>query len=185
MNLAQARYIAILTPAILLALSACKQPVNEPVELLDKVSVSDRGASEAAPTGKIIEIMMYTVDPDDQSRQHVFKPRLVTAQVGDTIKFIPSEPSHQLSTINTMLPEGVTGWEGAINEEVSFVIPKPGIYGFQCVPHYAAGMVGVVIAEGDGKTSNLDFARTSAHLGLGVPQFAEIFAEAEERGFLD
>lgn len=186
--------LASIAPAGLLALSACGQPgegqSNDAAEaaLAQSDAVSSSGAdaaNEIEPNGTVIEILMYTVDPDDSSRQHVFKPRLVTAKVGDTIRFVPTEPSHQSSSISAMLPDGVRGWEGDINEEFSYVLPAPGIYGHQCVPHYAAGMVGVIIVEGEGKTDNLDFAKMSGHPGLGVPQFVEIFAEAEELGLLD
>ncbi len=201
MTLRRAHLLASLAPAALLTLSACDRGADESgtasadgaeapqqSELAQadlSATGADRAANDVEPNGTVIEILMYTVDPDDSSRQHVFKPRLVTAKVGDTIRFVPTEPSHQSSSISAMLPDGVRGWEGAINEEFSYVLPAPGIYGHQCVPHYAAGMVGVIIVEGEGKTDNLDLAKMSGHPGLGVPQFVEIFAEAEELGLLD
>ncbi len=168
-----------------LALSGCDRPIPEPIEAPEAIPAADFEELEVEPTGRVIDIFMYTVDPDDPGELHVFKPRLVTAKVGDTIRFIPTETSHQSSSIAAMLPEGSRGWEGEINEEVSYVVPAPGIYGFQCVPHYAAGMVGVVIVEGEGKLDNLERARDSAHPGLGVPEFVEIFAEAQARGLLE
>lgn len=171
--------------AALLALSGCERPIPAPIEAPEAIPAADFEELEVEPTGKVIDIYMYTVDPEDSSQQHVFKPRLVSAQVGDTIRFIPSETSHQSSSIAAMLPEGSRGWEGAINDEVSYVLPTAGIYGFQCVPHYAAGMVGVVIVEGDGKLDNLERAKQSAHPGLGVPEFVEIFAEAQMLGMLE
>lgn len=167
------------------ALTGCERPVPAPIEAPEAIPSADFEELEVEPTGKVIDIQMYTVDPDDPGELHVFKPRLVTAKVGDTIRFIPSEPSHQSSSIAAMLPEGSRGWEGEINKEISYVVPAPGIYGFQCIPHYAAGMVGVVIVEGEGKLDNLQRARESGHPGLGVPEFVEIFAEAETRGMLE
>ncbi|MFU7528474.1 plastocyanin/azurin family copper-binding protein [Qipengyuania sp. ASV99] len=177
---------------MLLTLSACDRPAPSPEQASSDALATARsdtasrpGGAETTPTGKVIEIRMYTVDPDDLSRQHVFKPRLVRAEIGDTIRFVPTEVSHQSSSIGAMLPDGVSGWEGAINAEVSYVLPAAGLYGFQCVPHYAAGMVGLIVVEGEGKTDNLDAARAASHPGLGAPQFSAIFAEADERRMFD
>ncbi|MEO1487985.1 MAG: plastocyanin/azurin family copper-binding protein [Pseudomonadota bacterium] len=108
----------------------------------------------------------------------MFKPRLVTAHVGDTIKFVPTDPTHQSSSIESMVPAGVEGWEGKINEEVTYVIPATGVYGYKCVPHYAAGMIGmIVVGEGD-ELTNLAAAKEASHPGLAGREFGEIFEEA-------
>lgn len=135
--------------------------------------------AEAAPavegTGTVIEIAMYTKDPDDSSKLQVYKPRLVTANVGDEIKFVAANPTHQSSSIPGMIPDGVEGWEGKINQEVSYVIPKAGVYGYKCVPHYAAGMVGLIVVEGG---DNVEAAKAVSHPGLAGRVFGEIFEEA-------
>lgn len=127
-------------------------------------------------TGKVIEIKMLTRDPDDPAGLQVFKPRLVTAQVGDTITFIPTDPAHNSTSIEGMVPEGVEGWDGPLNTEVSYVIPKAGVYGFKCLPHYAAGMIGLIVVEGGG--DNAEAAKGLSHPGLAGGEFAELFEEA-------
>ncbi|KWV94462.1 plastocyanin/azurin family copper-binding protein [Erythrobacter sp. AP23] len=138
---------------------------------------------EVEPNGNVIEIQMLTRDPDGSGMQ-VFKPRLITAQVGDTIRFVPTDPTHQSSSIAGMIPEGTRGWEGEINQPVEYVVPKPGIYGYQCVPHYSAGMIGLIIVEGEGMLDNLEAARAVSHPGLAGREFGEIFDEAEAQGML-
>jgi pseudoazurin len=151
-------------------------PAAEETAAAAEEAVEPVPAAEA--NGTVIEINMYTRDPDDSSGLQVFKPRLVNAKVGDTIKFVPSDPTHQSSSIEGMVPAGVTGWEGKINEEVTYVIPATGIYGYKCVPHYAAGMVGmVVVGEGD-ELTNLEAAKNVTHPGRGKSAFQEIFTEA-------
>lgn len=137
---------------------------------------------EVEANGTVIEVNMYTRDPDDSSGLQVFKPRLVKAAVGDTVKFIPTDPTHQSSSIEGMVPAGVTGWEGEINKEVTYVLPKAGIYGYKCVPHYAAGMVGMIVVEGD--IENLDDAKGISHPGLAGREFGEIFETAEAEGMI-
>lgn len=152
------------------AAPAAEEPAAEEPAAEEVVEVP---AVEA--NGTIIEIEMYTKDPDDSSKLQVYKPRLVTANVGDTIKFLPTNPTHQSSSIDGMLPAGVEGWEGKINEEVSYVIPAAGVYGYKCVPHYAAGMVGLIVVEGG---DNVDAAKAVTHPGLANRAFSEIFEEA-------
>lgn len=138
---------------------------------------------EVEPNGTVIEVQMLTRDPDGSGMQ-VFKPRLITAQVGDTIRFVPTDPTHQSSSIEGMIPEGTRGWEGEVNKAVEYVVPKPGIYGYKCVPHYSAGMVGLIVVEGEGKLDNLEAARAMTHQGLASREFGEIFDEAEAQGLL-
>ena len=153
--------------------TAAEAPAEETAAEAPAEDVAEVPAVEA--NGTVIEIEMYTKDPDDASKMQVFKPRLITASVGDTIKFVPTNKTHQSSSIDGMLPAGVEGWEGKINEEVSYVIPAAGVYGYQCVPHYAAGMVGLIVVEGG---DNVEAAKAVKHPGLASKAFDEIFEEA-------
>ncbi|MEM1132863.1 MAG: plastocyanin/azurin family copper-binding protein [Pseudomonadota bacterium] len=139
---------------------------------------------EVEANGTVIEVQMLNADPDDPTKRMVFKPHILKAKVGDTVKFVPTDPAHQSSSLPDMVPAGVTGWEGQINKEVSYTFPKPGIYGYKCVPHVSAGMVGVVIVEGEGMTDNLEAAKTAAGslTGLGKKTFEDIWAEIEADG---
>ena len=171
----------------LLALAACgsradeetAEPAAAPAPAATETAAAAAVAAEpeVEPNGTVIEVQMLTRDPDGSGMQ-VFKPRIIKAKVGDTIKFVPTNPTHQSSSIEGMLPEGARGWKGEVNKEVSYVVPKPGIYGFECVPHYAAGMVGIIIVEGEGMDANLAAAKAVKHPGLAGKKFEEIFAEA-------
>lgn len=133
---------------------------------------------EVEANGTVIEVQMYTKDPDDASGLQVFKPRLVKAKVGDTIKFVPTDPTHQSSSIDGGVPAGAAGWKGEVNKEVSAVMSVPGVYLYQCVPHYAAGMVGMIVVEGEGSDANVEAAKGITHPGLAGKAFEAIFAEA-------
>lgn len=175
--------------ASLATLSACGGGAEAPATEETEAAAAEETATEApaeevaeAPAveanGTVIEVQMYTKDPDDASGLQVFKPRIVKAKVGDTIKFVPTDPTHQSASIAGMIPEGVKGWEGKVNEEISYVIPKEGVYGYKCTPHYAAGMIGlVIVGEGDA-LANLEAAKGVTHPGLAAREFKEIFEEA-------
>ncbi len=190
--------LAAVAVASLATLSACgggqdAAPTDEATEAAPEATETEEAAPEAAApvapeveaNGTVIDINMYTRDPDEPSGLQVFKPRLIKAKVGDTVRFIPTNPTHQSSSIADMIPEGATGWEGEINQEVSYVLPLPGIYGYQCVPHYAAGMIGLIIVEGEGMTANLEAAKAVSHPGLAGREFTEIFEQAEADGMLN
>ncbi|WP_298468465.1 plastocyanin/azurin family copper-binding protein [uncultured Erythrobacter sp.] len=192
--------LAAVAVASMATLSACgESPYQEPTEEATEAAATEATETEeaasteaAAPeapeveaNGTVIDINMYTRDPDEPSGLQVFKPRLIKAKVGDTVRFVPTDPTHQSSSIADMLPEGARGWEGEINQEVSYVLPLPGIYGYQCVPHYAAGMIGLIIVEGEGMTANLEAAKGVSHPGLAGREFTEIFEQAEADGMLN
>ncbi len=174
--------VALASLATLTACGGAQAPAQEEAATAPAATATPEPAVEPVPAveanGTVIEIQMYSKDPDDSSKMQVFKPTLVKAKVGDTIKFVPTDPGHQSSSIDTMLPAGVTGWEGKINEEVSYVVPAPGVYGYKCVPHYAAGMVGLIVVEGEGMDANVAAAKGVTHPGLAGKAFNEIFAEA-------
>ncbi len=74
----------------------------------------------------------------------VFEPSYVKAAPGDTVRFLPTNPSHNAETMSNMLPAGVTPVKGAMNKEMTLKVTKPGIYGIKCMPHYSMGMVALV-----------------------------------------
>jgi pseudoazurin len=176
--------IAALSWASLAACGSLADETGVPDTSVEETGPVAPEEPEVEPNGTFIEIRMYTRDPNSDSGMQVFSPRLVTAQVGDTVTFVPADPTHQSSSIPAMLPEGAEGWEGEINEAVSYVLPKPGIYGYQCIPHYSAGMIGMIIVEGEGKLDNLEAAQAVTHPGLAEAEFEEVFAQARAEGLL-
>ena len=86
----------------------------------------------------------------------VFEPALVKIAPGDNIHFVAASKGHNAETSDGMLPEGATPFVGKVNEELTVTFDVPGLYGVNCKPHYAMGMV-LVIAVGDVKTAPEDF----------------------------
>jgi len=82
----------------------------------------------------------------------VFEPALVRLAPGDSIRFLATDKGHNAETIEGMLPEGATAFEGKINEELTVTFDQLGLYGVRCKPHFAMGMV-MVIAVGEGATA--------------------------------
>ena len=74
----------------------------------------------------------------------VFEPSFVKAAPGDTIRFKPTDASHNAETMANMLPAGATAMKGGMNKEAVLTVTKPGLYGIKCMPHYSMGMVALV-----------------------------------------
>lgn len=87
-----------------------------------------------------------------ESGTMVFEPALVKLAAGDSIRFVAADKGHNAETIDGMLPEGATAFEGKLNEELTVTFDQPGLYGVRCKPHFAMGMV-MVVAVGDDATA--------------------------------
>lgn len=97
----------------------------------------------AAPVlAEDFEVQMLNRNADGQVM--VFEPAFLHIQPGDTVTFVPTDPSHNAETIVGMLPEGAEPFRGRINEEISVTFEQEGLYGYRCTPHFAMGMVGLI-----------------------------------------
>ena len=75
----------------------------------------------------------------------VFEPSLVKVAVGDTVTFKPTDKGHNVESIKGMIPEGAEEIKGKAGVELVVTFTVPGAYGLKCMPHYAMGMVGLVV----------------------------------------
>ena len=107
----------------------------------------------------------------------VFEPDFLRVEVGDTVKFVVSDKGHDAQSIPGMLPEGVEGFKGKINQEITFTVEKEGVYGIKCTPHYAMGMVMLVVA---GEPVNVEAAKAVKQPGKAKQVFADLFAQLEQ-----
>ncbi|RUW27014.1 MULTISPECIES: pseudoazurin [unclassified Mesorhizobium] len=105
----------------------------------------------------------------------VFQPAFVRAAPGDTVKFVPTDKSHNAESIKDMIPDGAEPFKSKPSEEVTVTLTKEGVYGVKCAPHYGMGMVALIVV---GKPVNLDAAQAVKQVGKAKPVFAELFAEA-------
>ncbi|QKV18647.1 pseudoazurin [Oricola thermophila] len=105
----------------------------------------------------------------------VFEPDFVRAEIGDTVRFVPTDKGHNAESIKGMLPDGATPFKGKFNEEVVITIEKPGVYGVKCTPHYAMGMVALIAA---GEAPNAEAAAAVKHPGKARKVFAGLFEQA-------
>jgi pseudoazurin len=102
--------------------------------------------------GAEFEVKMLNRGSDGQLM--VFEPHAVHANVGDTIRFMPTDKGHNVGSVLGLVPDNFVNVQGKINEEVVVKLDQPGAYVFRCTPHFSMGMVAVVTVGS--APSNLD-----------------------------
>ena len=104
----------------------------------------------------------------------VFEPDFLKVEPGDTIKFLATDKGHNAESIKGMLPDGAAAFKGKINEEIVYTVEKEGVYGIKCTPHYAMGMIMLVVA---GEPANAEAAKATRHPGKAKDHFAALFEQ--------
>ena len=108
----------------------------------------------------------------------VFEPALVKIEPGDTVKFVSTNKGHNAETIKGMLPEGVAPFLGKVNQDIAVTFDMPGVYGVKCLPHYAMGMVALVVV---GTPANHDEAKNVTHPGRAKQVMTTLFGKLPEQ----
>ncbi len=108
----------------------------------------------------------------------VFEPAFVSAAVGDTVHFVPTDLGHNAAPITGMIPDGVDAPLGLLNKEYVLPLTKPGLYGIKCAPHFSMGMVALVKA-GSGPSPNAATAAAVKLPQLAAKRMAAMLAQAK------
>ncbi|MEW9922183.1 plastocyanin/azurin family copper-binding protein [Marimonas sp. MJW-29] len=131
----------------------------------------------AAPAfADVIEIEM--LNRTDDGRVMAFSQELIVAEVGDIIRFIPTDRGHNAQSVDGAIPEGQEGFKGRINQEVEFEITAPGLTAVVCQPHVSVGMAALIVAGGD--TSNAEAVLDARIRGKAGDKIEELVAQAQE-----
>ena len=107
------------------------------------------GAAYAA----VVEVKMLNKGSDGEKM--VFDPAVIKVSVGDSVKFLPTTKGHSVQSFKgkKSRPEGAKKFKSKLNKEYTYKVEKEGIHVIQCKPHYAMGMIGMIVA---GRPTNLD-----------------------------
>lgn len=71
----------------------------------------------------------------------VYEPDYLRIATGDSVKFIATQNGHNAASVPGLLPQGAEAFKSKINQEFEHTFNVPGLYGIQCIPHLAMGMV--------------------------------------------
>ena len=89
--------------------------------------------SSAAAFAETIEIQMLNVN--EAGDKMVFSQELIRAEVGDVIKFVPTDKSHNAQSVKNALPDGQEKFKGRMNKEIEYLVTEAGLTAVVCQPH--------------------------------------------------
>ena len=82
----------------------------------------------------------------------VYSEKVISIKANDEITWKSVDKGHNVEFIG--MPKGASKYKSKISKDAEFKFTKPGIYLYQCTPHKAMGMIGLVVVGND--KSNLD-----------------------------
>ncbi len=91
-------------------------------------------------SAKEYEVKMLTADSHGNTM--IFEPAFIKIAQGDTINFVPSDPSHNAQSFSTSSDK--LTFSTTMGQPVSVTFSEEGLVLYKCLPHFALGMVGVV-----------------------------------------
>ena len=103
--------------------------------------------SSVAAFADTIEVKMLT--KNDTGDRMVFSQELVRAEVGDIIRFLPTEKGHNAQSVKGALPDGQKSFKGKQNKTVEYLVTETGLTAVVCAPHQAMGMVALIVVGND------------------------------------
>lgn len=103
-------------------------------------------ATSLAGAASAEEHVVKMMNANGKGKFMLFEPEFIKANVGDTVKFVPTNKGHNAEMIPDLWPEGAAELKGELNQEIVLTVDKPGIYGIKCLPHYPMGMLAMVVA---------------------------------------
>ncbi|OLS60421.1 pseudoazurin [Pseudomonas putida] len=106
----------------------------------------------------------------------VYEPDHLHIAPGDSVRFLPTQASHNVASLPGLLPAGAQAFKSKLSQPFEQTFSVPGLYGIQCVPHLAMGMV-MLIQVGD---SAVD--KTALPEGLPARATARLASQLEKLG---
>lgn len=129
-----------------------------------------------AQTAAAAEVVVEMLNRDKATNTtNVYKPALVKVNKGDTVKWVATNPGHNVAFVSGGVPAGVAPFTSGFAKEVTYKFEKPGIYLYKCTPHLGLGMVGLVVVGGD--KSNLAAVKAVFLPPLAKKRLEPLFGE--------
>ena len=130
--------------------------------------------SSAAAFAETIEIQMLNVN--EAGDKMVFSQELIRAELGDVIKFVPTDKSHNAQSVKNALPDDQKKFKGKMNKEIEYLVTEAGLTAVVCQPHQAMGMVALIVVGND--VSNAQDILDAGVRGKGKIKIAALIEEA-------
>ena len=87
-----------------------------------------------------------------EKERMVFSKKIISIELNDDVLWKSVDKGHNVQFIG--MPDGAKKYKSKISKDASYKFEKPGIYLYQCTPHKAMGMIGIIVVGND--KSNLE-----------------------------
>jgi len=77
----------------------------------------------------------------------IFSKKVISINLNDDVLWKSVDKGHNVQFIG--MPDGAKKYKSKISKDASYKFEKPGIYLYQCTPHRAMGMIGIVVVGND------------------------------------
>lgn len=105
------------------------------------VAASMLAAIAGTADAKEYKVAMLNAGPDGAMS---FSPAYLKIAPGDDVVFVAQDKGHNAQSIAGLAPAGTAPFAGAMSQDVKVKFTKPGLYGYECLPHFGLGMVGLI-----------------------------------------
>ena len=130
--------------------------------------------SSVSALANVIEIEMLNRNADGEAM--VFSEELIRAEVGDVIRFIPTDRSHNAQSVDSAIPDGQEPFRGRVNQVVEYEVTETGLTAVVCLPHQTMGMVALILVGDD--LSNAEQVLEARIPGRGMDKIEALIEEA-------
>ena len=91
----------------------------------------------------------YTVDMLNKlgKERMIYSEKVLSIKVNDEITWKSVDKGHNVEFIG--MPKGASKYKSKISKDAKYTFTQPGIYLYQCTPHKAMGMIGLVVVGED------------------------------------
>ena len=122
--------------------------------------------------GAEIKVDMLNKRADGQKM--VYSQDIIKVNIGDSVTWLPKTKGHNVEFIS--VPKGVKKIKKSkLNKEYNYKFEKAGIYLYQCTPHKAMGMIGLVVV--DDNTDNIKSIKKAKVLGKSKKKLKKLLGE--------
>ena len=130
--------------------------------------------SSVTAFAETIEVQM--LNENAAGGKMVFSQELIRAEVGDVIRFVPTDRSHNAESVRDALPEGQEAFKGRMNNEIEYLVTETGLTAVVCQPHQTMGMVALIVVGND--VSNAQDILDARLRGKGKDKIEALIEEA-------
>jgi pseudoazurin len=124
------------------------------MKILKKVAVISILSAVSMASAAVHEVKMLNNGKDGIM---VFEPGYLKVSKGDSIKFIPTDAGHDVSSVE--IPQGGKVWASQSGKAITVQLKEEGVYLYECKAHLPMAMVGVIQV---GSPKNIDKVKSKA-----------------------